>query len=156
MIEFGLQIGIFVFLLALGLFAGSRAERSHFRSLRLRQARNADMLVTQIKSYPAHLAGSSPPQLVVAEVVVATDYLKSFLARLRNVFGGEVKSFQSLLERARGEVTQRLLEEARRQGFNAICNLRLETADVGGNSTTRRVAMVAILGTATAYQAEKD
>ena len=50
-----------------------------------------------------------------------------------------------------GEALQRIVEQAQKYGFNAICNVRYETADVGGNSQTRRVATVAILASATAY-----
>ncbi len=91
--------------------------------------------------------------MIVGEAVIATDYLKSFLAKLRNIFGGRVGSYQSLMVRARREALLRIVEEAKRQGYNAVCNVRMQTADVGGNSTMRRVAMVAILASATAYTA---
>ena len=94
-----------------------------------------------------------PPQMYVAEVVIATDYLKTFLAGLRKFFGGEIRSYQTLLVRARREATLRILEQARQQGYNAICNLRLENADIGGNNNAKGVAMVAILASATAYRA---
>jgi uncharacterized protein YbjQ (UPF0145 family) len=89
--------------------------------------------------------------MIVGESVIATDYLKTFLAGLRKIFGGELRSYQSLLVRARREALQRVVEEARRSGYNAICNVRLDGADVGGNSKRRRVAMVCILASATAY-----
>ena len=47
----------------------------------------------------------------------------------------------------------RIIEQARSQGYNAVCNVRLETADVGGSSSRRRAAMAAILASATAYHA---
>ena len=115
------------------------------------------MLVTQIKSFPGYLPGAHAPQVFYAEVVIASDYLKTFLAGLSNFFGGQVSSFQTMLVRARREATLRILEQARRQGYNAVCNLRLETADVGGNSATRGkkgMVMAAILASATAYHAE--
>ena len=96
-----------------------------------------------------------PPAIVVGETVIATDYLKSFLARLRNIFGGEIRSYRTLLERARREALLRIVEEARGMGYNAVCNVRFETADVGGNSTMRKVAMVAILASGTAYHAAR-
>ena len=143
----------FLFLLALGLFVGGATERRHFRNLQQREDQQADCFVTQIKSFPNAAPGELPPRMVVAEVVIATDYLKSFLAKLRNIFGGEVRSYQSLLVRARREASLRILEEARRQGYNAVCNLRFDTADVGGSSTAQRVAMVAIIASGTAYYA---
>lgn len=152
-----LIFGIPIALLALGLFAGGYAERRHLRSLQQREAATRDMLVTQIKSFPGHVPGANSPQAIFAEVVIASDYLKTFLAGIRGFFGGEVRSYQTLLDRARREVTQRILEQARRQGYNAVCNLRLETADIGGNSVTQgknRMVMAAILASGTAYNAE--
>jgi uncharacterized protein YbjQ (UPF0145 family) len=152
-----LILGIPIALLALGLFAGGYAERRHIRSLQQREAATRDMLVTQIKSFPGHVPGTNSPQVILAEVVIASDYLKTFLAGIRSFFGGEVGSYQTLLDRARREATQRVLEQARRQGYNAVCNLRLETADIGGNSVTQgknRMVMAAILASGTAYNVE--
>ena len=141
-----------LFLLALGWSAGSLAERRHFARLNKRERANGPFLITQIKSFPAHVPAESPPQMIVAEVVVASDYFKSFLEKLRGLFGGEVRSFHSLLSRARREATQRIVEQARSLGYNAICNLRIETADIGGNMGKKKgAAMVAILASATAY-----
>ena len=116
-----------------------------------------DMLVTQIKSFPGYIPGANSPQVIFAEVVIASDYLKTFLASIRGVFGGEVGSYHAMLDRARREATQRIVEQARRQGYNAVCNLRLETADIRGNSVTqgkKRMVMAAILASGTAYNAE--
>ncbi len=143
------QLGMVLFLLALGWSAGTFFERRHLRSLQERESENGAFLITQLKSF--HVPGEIPPQLIMAEAVVASDYLKSFLAKLRGVFGGEVRSFHSLLNRARREATQRIVEQARESGYNAICNLRLETADIGGNMRKKGAAMVAILASATAY-----
>ncbi len=150
-ISVAFNFGVPLFLLALGLFVGRHTERKHFRNIEQRERQMSDMLVTQLKSFPAAVPGDPSACLVVAEVVIATDYLKSFLAKLRNIFGGEIKSYQSLLVRARSEASLRMQEQARRQGYNAICNVRFQTADVGGNSTMRKVAMVAIIASGTAY-----
>lgn len=146
------ELIIVLFLLAGGYTFGTIAERRHLAKLDSRESGNGSFLVTQLKSFPAHASGSTSPQIVLAETVVASDYFKTFLASLRRLFGGEVRSFHSLLERARRETTQRLVEQAQELGYNAICNLRLETADVAGSTASRkRAAMVAILGSATAY-----
>ena len=152
--ELIIQLALLAFLLSLGLFVGGHAERKHFRSIARRETEMADMLVTQLKTFPNYTVGHTPPCLLVGEAVIATDYLKSFLARIRNIFGGEVRSYQRLLVRARQEAVLRILEQARSQGYNAICNVRLESADVGGSAVNRRgAAMVAIIASATAYHA---
>ena len=95
------------------------------------------------------------PVSVTAEVVVGSDYLKSWLAGWRNIFGGELKSFQSLQERAKREVILRLVQRARENGMNAICNVRINSADIGGNTSggKKKVPMAAVIATATAYRA---
>jgi uncharacterized protein YbjQ (UPF0145 family) len=62
-----------------------------------------------------------------------------------------MKSYHSLMDRARRETTVRLLESAREMGYNAICNLRMEPADIGGNIGKKGSVMVCIVGSATAY-----
>lgn len=158
MIQFIVGLGVPILFLALGWFVGRRRERQHFASLDAREAALSGMLVTQVKSFPCAAPGELPPKLIVAEAVMATDYLKSFLAGLRNLVGGEVRSYESLLVRARREATLRIMEEARRSGYNAVCNVRLNTADIGGNTATannknRGSVMASILASATAYHA---
>jgi uncharacterized protein YbjQ (UPF0145 family) len=132
--------------------AGGYAERKHLRNLAAREAQNADFFISQLRSYPgARTDVNSPPTIVFGEVSIASDYLKSFLSGLRRIFGGELRSYHSLLVRARREALQQLVERARERGYNAICNVRVESADIAGNSKRRRMPMVAILASATAY-----
>ena len=148
-----IQLGIFLFLLALGFFVGSYRERSHERQLDAREESNGDFWIDQTRSFTSPIPpGDLPPKMIAAEAVIATDYLKSFLAGMRRLFGGEVRSYQTLLVRARREALQRMVEEAQREGYNALCNVRFESADVGGNSTMNKVATVAILASSTAYR----
>jgi len=86
-------------------------------------------------------------------VAAATDYLKIFLASLRGILGGEIASYRSLMTRARREAVLRLIEQAQAKGYNALSNLRLHGADVGGSALRTGTAMVCILASATAYHA---
>ncbi len=150
--HFATQIVFILILIVVGFVAGTFAERRHLARLEERERGNGQFLVTQLKSFPAFAKNELAPQMVVGEVVVASDYFKSFLAKMRGIFGGEVRSFHSLLSRARREATQRLVEQSRELGYNAICNLRIETADVGGSTSSKKgAAMVAVIASATAY-----
>ena len=143
-------------LVVCGFVIGRTVEKRHFKKLEAREAATKDMLVTQVKSFPMAAASTSkPPTLMLAEVVIASDYLKSYLATWRNMFGGEVKSFQSLQERGKREVILRLVEQAQAQGYNAVCNIRIATADVGGNTTAKKkqMPMAAVIAEGTAYLA---
>jgi len=150
--NFTTQMVFAILLIGVGYVAGSIAERRHLARLADRERKNGPFLVTQLKSFPACAENELAPQMVVGEVVIASDYFKTFLASLRRIFGGEVRSFHSLLSRARREATQRVVEQSRELGYNAICNLRIETADVGGSTASKKgAAMVAVIASATAY-----
>ena len=140
-------------LLALGFAAGTIAERRHFQQLDEREHAINDMIRTNSKHFlaPSQVNGL-PPTMLCAEVVIASDYFKNFLAAFRKFFGGEMKSYNSLMDRARREALTKLIEQAKVRGYNAICNVRLEPADIGGSlSNNKGTAMVCILGSATAY-----
>lgn len=145
--------GLTPLLLGIGYIFGKRADRKHTQELQQQFAETDDMLVTQLKSFPLHQPGSETPQMVVAEVVVGTDYLKTFAAAWTTFFGGELHSYQGLMTRARLDVLVRLQLEAQRMGYNAICNVRFLSADVGGATSRRGATAVAMIAHGTAYQA---
>ncbi len=145
------QIIIPVLLILLGLVVGRLSERMHFRRLGMREAALADMLVTDVRSFPGGVDAARGAEMVTAEVVIANDYLKSFLASLRKLVGGELRSYRTLLERARREVRVRMLQKARARGHNALCNVRIETADIGGMVRKGGAATVALSASAPAY-----
>ncbi len=128
---------IFLLLAILGYTAGSLAEKRHYRSIIKREKELLKMAVITAE-------GSSPPSkvkesaLVTGSVVVSIDYFKRLLAILRNIFGGRVKSYESLVDRARREAILRMKESAKKQGANMIINMRLETATIGRNANKKK------------------
>ena len=139
-------------LLLVGYAFGKRADRKHLAELAEQVSGLDYMLVTQLNTFPHYIKGN-PPQLLMAETVVATDYFKTFLASWRSFFGGEIKSYQSLMVRARLEVLVQLQSQAAQQGFNALCGIKFESADIAGATTKRKATAVALIATATAYNA---
>ena len=156
MIALELIIGLVItgVLLGIGFTAGTLAERNHFRQLEEREAASNHIIRTQSKKFLAPKLGSPNPVLICAETVIASDYFKNFLASFRKFFGGEMGSYNSLMDRARRETLNKLIEQAKAQGFNAICNVRLEPADVAGSLGNKAAVMVCIVGTATAYHSD--
>ena len=146
-----IQLGPFAFLILLGLIVGRVVERRHFRRLGEREAALSYMLVTDLRTYPGGVNTSRPPMMVTGQAVIATDYLKTFLAGLRKILGGELKSYRTLMVRARKEATLRMMEEAQAAGYDAVCNLRLDSADIGGMTGRRGAVMVEAFATGTAY-----
>lgn len=119
---------LFLVLLLLGFVFGQIAEKRHFKSIIEREKTLRDILVFSERRIPdaERLEGI----LVCGSVVVSVDFFKRFVANLRNLVGGRVSSYESLLERARREAVLRMKEEARRKGASGIWNLRLETASI--------------------------
>ena len=68
--------------------------------------------------------------LVHGTVVVSADYFKTFVAGLRNLFGGRFRSYETLMERARREALLRLKAEARRKGSKMVVCVRFETTTI--------------------------
>jgi uncharacterized protein YbjQ (UPF0145 family) len=116
-----------VLFLAVTAGMGKVQDLRHERSLHRREAGLGGFVVTDL----ARLPGRPEPALgtlVLGEVVVASDYGKQFVARLRTVVGGEVRSYRRLIDRARREALLRAVEHARSQGATAIVNARFETS----------------------------
>ncbi|NOQ42040.1 MAG: heavy metal-binding domain-containing protein [Desulfuromusa sp.] len=128
---------IFLVLAILGYTAGSLAEKRHYRSIIKREKELLKMaVVTAEGSFPPGKVRKSA--LVTGSVVVSIDYFKRLLAILRNIFGGRVKSYESLVDRARREAILRMKESAKKQGASMIINMRLETATIGRNANKKK------------------
>jgi uncharacterized protein YbjQ (UPF0145 family) len=143
------QIGPIVILLVLGFTVGGWREKRHFQKLAQREGALAHMLLTDLKTLPEGCIGD-PAELVVGEVVIGSDYFKSFAARLKSVVGGEIRTFESLLERARREAIVRMMEHAERLGANQVVNVRLTTSSISSMKRKKGAAMVEVLAYGTA------
>lgn len=150
-----IQIGIVLALLLLGLSAGRIAERRHFRRLAEREQVHAGkFVVTDLRSFPGGVDPSKSPALVSGEVVISSDYFKTFAAALKKIIGGELRGLETLMHRARREAVLRMMERAAAAGYDSICNVRVEGYDVAGSSQRAKKAMVlvAIQVSGTAYK----
>lgn len=127
------ELLIFVVLLVLGYIFGQLAETRHYRSIIAREKKLLSMPVMNLKTVPAQITQCST-QLVSGNVVVSIDFFKKFVAGLRSLLGGRLKSYESLLDRARREAILRMKEEALQLGASMIVNVRIETASINKNS----------------------
>lgn len=115
-------------LLIVGYIVGSSFERRHYKSITKRERRLRNILVFDSK-FPKDGDGVGG-QLVQGNVVVSVDYFKRFVASLRKLVGGRLRSYESLLDRGRREAVLRMKEEAKNLGANHIFNVRFETAAI--------------------------
>jgi len=68
--------------------------------------------------------------LVSANAVRARNIGRDILAGLKNITGGEIGAYRELLLESRNEALERLEEEARAMGADAVVGLRMATAEV--------------------------
>lgn len=138
MIQFQLlmQIVIPLMFVLVGLLIGKGIEMHHFKRLAQREQQLSGILVTNLKTIPPQYENAQPI-LVMGSAVIATDYFKVFAAGLRTLFGGEIKSYVTLMERARREAVVRMLEQAAGQGATAVWNIRYETSTTQGQQRKR-------------------
>ena len=91
------QLIMFLALIVLGYTAGTIAERSHYKAIKLREKELLPLPAVTIRNALPADARIEKALLVSGNVVVSIDYFKRFLAGLRNLFGGEVISYESRL-----------------------------------------------------------
>lgn len=153
-LKLAVYIGVPTFFLAVGWLAGHLSERRHERSLADREWRLADVEAIGMRNPPGFSRSNGPCALVTGEAVVASDAFKSWLFRLQNVVGGRSGNFSRLFDRARREALLRMKQAARDIGCDAVCNVRFDCADIGGNTAGARgkknmnMAVALVSGTA--------
>jgi uncharacterized protein YbjQ (UPF0145 family) len=74
-------------------------------------------------------------EFVTGSAVISVDYFKRFIAGLRSIFGGRVRTYESLVDRARREAILRCKEQA--PDAHIIHNLRIETSSIGQSANQR-------------------
>ncbi len=87
------------------------------------------MILTNIETVP----GKSIVEhfgLVSGSTVRAKHVGKDIMASLKNLVGGELKGYTELLHDSRQQATDRMIEQARQFGANAIVNVRFATSAV--------------------------
>lgn len=72
--------------------------------------------------------------LVSGSTVRAKHVGKDLLAGFKNIVGGELKAYTELLQESREEATQRMTEQARQLGANAVVNVRYSTSSVSAGA----------------------
>jgi len=87
-----INIGIILTLLFLGYFIGSFFEKKHYKSIIARENTHRNLPISSF-TWRQRKKFNPPPtyehsKIFIGEVVVASDYFKSFVGALRNITGG--------------------------------------------------------------------
>ena len=141
-------LGIPVILLSAGFLFGKLNEKNHYRSIHRRESATNKIPVVTWKT----VYGTRPvvfSKLATGSVVISVDHYKRFLAGLRQVFGGEIRAYSSLLDRARREAMLRMKESI--PGADLFLNARIETATIS-NGRGKSTGTVEVLAYGTAIK----
>jgi uncharacterized protein YbjQ (UPF0145 family) len=68
--------------------------------------------------------------LVCGSTVRAKNAFKDIGAGLKNIIGGELKSYTALMEESRRQAIERMEQQAQQLGANAIINVRFSTSNI--------------------------
>ena len=92
-------------------------------------------------------------QFVCGSVVVAMDSFKVFFGRLVQIFGGRIKAYETLVERARREAVLRMKEEASLNRAQMVFNVKFSTAGIVKDAAGQPGGSVEVIayGTAIIY-----
>jgi uncharacterized protein YbjQ (UPF0145 family) len=142
-----LDLYILLALVMLGFFVGQYLEKRHYRSINERERKLVNLVTTSSKRPVGDIPVVTDCRLVQGSTVVSVDYFKRLLAALRNFFGGNIRAYETLVDRARREAVLRLKESC--PDANQIINLRIETSSIF-KGKKNQVGSVEVLAYATA------
>ena len=91
------------------------------------------MLVSNIEIIPGKKI-SKHLGMVQGNTVRAKHAGRDLMAGLKNIFGGELKGYTELLQEAREEATDRMVQQAQAIGANAVINVRYSTSSVAAGA----------------------
>lgn len=103
------------------------------------------MLIVNIDSIPGKQFEALG--LVKGTVVQSTHFGRDFMASMKTLVGGEIKSYTEMLNEARQIAMKRMVDEAQALGADAVVNLRFASSSV-----MQSAAEVVAYGTAVRYR----
>lgn len=117
-------------LFVVGWFFGTRHERQHLAQLTVAEKKLNHIIVSTERFYRPALADNTQGELVIGSVVIAQDYFKMVIAKVLSIFGKNLTTYETLLDRARREALVRMRTQADAKGYNHIYGLRLEVSNI--------------------------
>ena len=130
------QLIIVIVLIGLGYVVGSIAEKKHYRSIISREAQLLHIPTVSVKNMIEGGVDIIDARMVQGSVVISIDHFKRILASLRNIFGGNVTAYESLVDRARREAILRMKEKS--PNADIVLNTRIETSTIGRSANSRK------------------
>jgi len=131
------QLIFFVALIAITYVSGTWVEKRHYRSIERRETAYLHLPAITVKNIGVNESKVREVKMVYGSAVISIDYFKRILAGLRNIFGGTVKSYETLIDRARREALLRMKEMA--ADATMVINVRIETSAIGKTKGNKNV-----------------
>ncbi len=144
-----LELGLPLALVALGWFVGTNTERRHYNDIKAREQKFLSRPALSSKQYDPELRVRGA-EMACGSVVISIDHFKRFMSALRMLFGGEIQSYASLIDRARREAILRMKESA--PDADAYLNMRLQTSSISSSTGREAIGTVEVLAYATAVK----
>ena len=116
------ELAIFATLLVIGYTIGSGREKAHFIDI---QKREKELLNISVRAEFEAQYENVEVKLIYSSIVIASDYFKAFLVSVRSIIGGQMRSQETLMDRARRECLLRLKKQAADWGADEIIGYRV-------------------------------
>ena len=81
--------------------------------------------------------------VVTGSTIQSKNFVSDFGQGIKSIVGGELKSYTSMMEKARNQATQRMVDQAVKMGADAIIGVRYTTSSI-----MAQAAEVLVYGTA--------
>ena len=91
------------------------------------------MIINNLETIPGHQI-KTHLGLVQGSTVRAKHVGKDFFAGIKNIFGGELRSYTELLNESREQSLERMEAQALGLGANAIVNVRFSTSSIAAGA----------------------
>jgi uncharacterized protein YbjQ (UPF0145 family) len=131
---------------------GMITEKNHLKDLEQREANIKEKMVVHNRKRPM-MPNPRKTTVVAGEVCIGADRFKTWLAKWRQLVGGRMGSLAPVVERARREATLRMIENAQKQGFTEVGNVRYTTANLKWNVPQQKELLITVTAYGTAWGA---
>ena len=149
-----MEILIILVLLVLGYFFGRAREANHYKDI-LKREDNLRHIPAISGEWKHLITDDKDSYICGGGVVIGADYFKTFISNLRGFFGGNLKAFETLIDRGKREAVLRMKESAHQWGADQIVNVRIETATIGNQQGDRGLPCIEIYAYGTAIREKK-
>mgnify|MGYP001162688533 FL=1 len=130
-----MSLGIFLFLTLVAYGIGTFVEKRHYQSIKKREIESLNLPAVNIKRAPTNKQITGV-QMVSGSAVISLDYFKRVVASLRMLLGGRVRTYESLIDRARREAILRMKQSCQFD-TGIILNVRVETSSIGKSANSK-------------------